>query len=167
MCFNALEYAARCRATWQEQLVDVDGTRVTPRAQCTTCRCFTIPVRLVHDDAGECRIDAPGKFPCPVCGQTDQYIMVWINARARHHAESQRQLRELGFVTHHHGPLRAPRDAELPDPQRTPFTGFATVGIVASVNTLRVNAGDPRFIPATGEDAPSLDCADCRALVGS
>lgn len=165
MCFNAREYADRCRDSWHDQPFNLDGRSVVPRARCTTCRCFTIPVRLVHEPAGACAIEAPGKFPCPVCGQIDQYINVWITARARHHAESQQLLRDQGFVTTRHGPLRSPREDELPDPAREPFTGFEQIGLVASVSTLRVNAGDPRFVATIAPRPATLDCSACRALV--
>jgi hypothetical protein len=159
------EAAARCRRSWPDQPFTLDGRSVAPRARCTTCRCYTIPVRLVHEPEGSCRIEAPGKYPCAVCGQMDQYINVWINARARHHAESQRLLREQGFVTTAFGGLRAPLEDELPVAGDEPFTGFAQVGLVASVTTLRVNAGDPRFVSCHLPAPVSLECGACCALV--
>ena len=162
-------HARESRERWPEQVLLVDGAQMTPRAKCTTCSCYTIPVHLVHDESGgdECSIKAPGFFPCPVCGQHDQYIFCWVNARARHHAESQRSLREHGYVSRVYGPLRAPRQAELPNPGAEPFTGFWDIIPIASAYSLLVRPGDPRFVPATTDDhAEQLDCAACRALVG-
>ena len=169
MTIDHRAYARECLERWPAQVLLVDGAQMTPRAKCTTCSCYTIPVHLVHDESGngECAIKAPGKYPCPVCGQVDQYIMVWITARARHHAVSQRSLRERGYVSHIYGPLRAPLEAELPNPSAEPFTGFRNISPIASAQSLLVRPGDPRFVPATTEEhAAHLDCAACRALVG-
>ena len=72
---------------------------------------------------------------------------------------------EQGFVTDRHGPLRPPLNEELPDLAGEPFTGFAQIGLVASVSTLRVNAGDPRFVASTSQEPAQLNCAACCALV--
>jgi hypothetical protein len=165
MSIDHAVYARECLERWPEQRFREGSDSVTPRAACTTCRCYTIPVHLVHSADGECGIKAPGKYPCPVCGQCDQYIAVWIAARARHHAASQISLRERGYVTKRYGDLRAPSVDELPEPARESFTGFGNAGLAARVTTLTVNAGDVRMVIAPDTHAADLSCAACRSLI--
>jgi hypothetical protein len=162
--FDPAAHSIACRDQWPDQIYAVGGQRFALRARCTTCKCYTIPVTVQcargeggpssadasDDTTPTCAIKAPGKYPCPVCGQDDQYIMVWIAARARHHARALNALREQGYVSDAYGALRNPWPQELPDPAMRPMIVAGANdeggGSIADVSALLVRIGDARKV---------------------
>ncbi len=148
--FDHKAFARDCYLAWPDTVYHANGQRFAARARCTSCRCFTIPVRMhcKHPDS-DCSIKAPGKYPCPVCGQADQYIFVWIAARARHHSQSMESLRERGYVSKDYGPLRAPWQSELPEPSMRDmvvFDGGDSGASAVDATALLVRIGDARKV---------------------
>jgi hypothetical protein len=147
--YDPLRYADQCRSEWPDSAVRAEaGPLAMARVRCTSCECYTIPVRIeCSASGGTCALHVPGKYPCPVCGQIDQYIPVWIAARARHHAASMQSLRAHGYVSLDHGPLRAPWRQELAELDRREFVVLDNGELsVASVRGLRADFTDVRGI---------------------
>ncbi len=105
-----------------EQIYQDQAGNYYLRFRCMTCKNFTIPVqKQTLDsivDAGATLSRAgilPGKYACPVCGQDDQYINVWIPARSNYHAKSKASFEQDGCVSLIHGELRQPWPDEVFD----------------------------------------------------
>lgn len=172
--FDRARHGRECRDEWTDPVLRAGaapGERIVVRARCMTCQSYTVPVALECGAAGgdECSVRAPGKYPCPVCGQCDQYINVWIAARARHHERSKRDLIRRGFVSRDYGPLRAPWAEELPDPtpRELVIAGTAETGSVVAISSLRVGLRDVRKVRVPAGERPGeageelVECERC------
>lgn len=103
----------------------------TPTAEwrfpCMTCKHLTIPV--LEDDPAQPaqKRRLPGKYHCHVCGQTDQYINVWISARANYHGRSRASWLAEGRVAGEqpNKGTRLPTMHELPWPMERVAPGGA------------------------------------------
>ncbi len=94
---------------------DGDGLYLL-RFPCTVCSACTIPIRPAQNGAPWHARGLPSAYPCPVCGMLTQYPRSWSPTVSERLAEGRQLLAERGYVTLAYGPLRAPWESELPEP---------------------------------------------------